>query len=511
MERFLKQHAGRLKGIISGFDRILFRGTLRTISYSEGIERWLWSEHVPLTQFGDFAEKVSKRLKEQAQQIARQQGRPFRHLNSPKLSKEEIATKILKEDGIQKGLICVLSCVEPSQSFELHKDRNSKTLKLVSRERPCLHLYFYYLDREFGLMHVRLQSWLPFTIQICVNGWEYLANRLQKAEIGFVKRDNCFATIDDLGRAQSMADALLRRNWVHWFDILAKRVNPWLDPKNGLNLHGYYWSIRQAEYSTDVLFANTECLHEVFPSLLNHAVENFNTKDVLRFLQRRANVNFSGEVKSDTKHRIEGVRIKHMVEENSIKMYDKQGSVLRIETTINNPRRWRVWRKANRKGKKIMAWIPMRKGVVDIERRAQLCRAANARYLEALSVVGETLPAREILDPVSQRVVKNGKAFRPLRPISPEDCEVLRIISSAEFILDGFRNCDIRERLGSGRGERARDLISASISRRIRLLRAHGLVAKISRTHRYHVTAKGHQVIATALKLRETNVLALAA
>jgi hypothetical protein len=362
-------------------------------------------------------------------------------------------------------------------------------------------------------MHVRLQTWLPFTIQICLNGWEYLANRLDRLGIPYQKRDNCFVDIDDLPRAQRIMDSLLDRKWIRWFDLIARRVNPWMDARNGLHLHGYYWSIRQGEYSTDVIFKDAESLSSVFPDLLRHAVHNFSSKDVLRFLQRRICVRFNGEVKSELKTRVEGVRIKHMVEENSIKMYDKQGCVLRIETTINNPRRWRVRRRATRRGRRVMAWIPMRKGVVDMRRRVELSRAANERYLEALSVVGESLPSCKVLDPVSRRVVKDGRPYRPLRPISPEDAGTLRIISQGEFLLHGFRNSDLRKHLhpGTESNQRMRRQCCARISRTIRLLRAHGLVAKLSRSHRYRITNKGHQVIATAIKLREINALAFAA
>ena len=220
-----------------------------------------------------------------------------------------------------------------------------------------------------------------------------------------------------------------------------------------------------------------------------------------------------GEIISEMKHRIEGVRIKHMVEENSIKMYDQQGCVLRIETTINNPRYWSVWRRATRKGKQVMTWVPMRKGIGDIRRRAELSRATNERYLQALSVVGETLPSHKLLDPVSRRRIRDGRSYRALRPISPEDAELLRLVSDGQFILHGFRNRDLRVKLNLAgeKDQQTRRRNCACISRTIRLLRAHGLVAKISRSHRYRVTAKGHQVIATAIRLRETNALAFAA
>jgi hypothetical protein len=282
---------------------------------------------------------------EHAKEMASKLERPYEYLPSSKTSKEELALQIMDRDGIKQGLICVFACVEPCQSFDLKKDRVAKHLKLVSKERKCLHLYFYYLDREFGLMHVRLQTWLPFTIQICLNGREWLARQMDRAGIGYVQRDNCFTQIANLKRAQKLMDRLTTRNWNRFLDALGQKVNPWLHPRTGLDVRSYYWSVRQMEYATDVMFTSAESLAELYPLLLRHAMFQLGSEEVMRFLQRRTDKRFAGEVSSDLQRRLEGIRVKHRVEENSIKMYDKQGSVLRIETTINNPRRFRVRRK----------------------------------------------------------------------------------------------------------------------------------------------------------------------
>ena len=318
--------------------------------------------------FGRFAERVSDKIKEHARQFAEKHGRPFHYLQSSSLSKENYARTIMEQDGIHRGLVCVLSCVEPCQTYALRRDRESKRLVLTPARRKCLFLYFYFVDREFGLMHVRLQTWLPMSIQVCLNGREYLARRLDKAGIGYEKRGNCFTRIDDLPRAQRMIDALNQRNWAHFLNAFARRLNPWLDGRNGLEMRGYYWSIRESEYATDVMFADEASLRAVYPSLVNHAVQHFGCRDVMRFLGRRFHRDFNGEVTSNVKHRPEGVRVKHWVEENSIKMYDKQGSVLRIETTINNPRRFNIRRKATRHGQFATAWFPMR-----LHSRTSLC------------------------------------------------------------------------------------------------------------------------------------------
>jgi len=514
MERFVQRHQSRVTGVLAGFDRLLFRGSLRSISYRNGMDIFLSSQHVLYKDFGPFAERLSSRLKEHAQALALEQGRPFRYLACPGLSKEDIARQIMAEDGVEAGLICVLSCVEPCQSYAIRRDREARQLVLIPAERRCLHLYFYFIDRQFGLMHVRLQTWLPFTIQVCLNGREWLARQMDRAGIKYEQRDNCFTSMEDLPRAQRIFDRLTQRRWPHFLNALARRVNPWIAPQSALDLHGYYWSVRQGEYATDVMFKDAQSLRAVYPRLVDHAIQQFGCQDILRFLGRRTKPSrFNGQVTSDIRSRPEGVRIKHRVEENSIKMYDKQGSVLRIETTINNPRRFKVRRMTTRKGQRAMGWVPMRKGVADMPRRVEVSRAANERYLEALSVVGEPQPTRQTLDPVSVRITRRGRSYRGLQPIARKDAEVFHVVLRGEFAIQGFRNKDLRERLGLAveNDPATRRRTSARITRQLRLLRAHGLIRKVSGTRYYRVTQKGHHAMTTALRLREIDVEKLAA
>ncbi len=509
MERFLKRYQDRIVGTIAGFDRILFRGSLRSLAYREGMDQFLSSQSVLYKDFGAYAEKITRGLKQHAEELALKAGRPMIYLASASESKEEVARGVMARDQIQAGLICVLSCVEPCQSYDIRRDREAQKLRLVTAQRKCLHLYFSYLDREFGLMHVRLQTWLPLTIQVCLNGREYLARQMAQAGIGYEQRDNCFTRIDDLEQAQALLDQLTEQKWRSVLGALARRVNPWL---RQLHLRPYYWTVRQMEDATDVLFRDAAALAEIYPALVRHAIEQFGSQDVLRFLGRRTNVRFNGEVKSDLQRRVEGVRVKHWVEENSLKMYDKQGSVLRIETTMNNPRRFKVRRRATRQGRRVRAWLPLRKGVADLPRRVEIARGANARYLEALAVVGEEKPSHQLLDPVSQRVEDQGRSYRALRPISPQDSAVFRAILRGEFLLQGFRNRDLRQRLEAAA---ATDPVPCRktanrITRLLRLLCVHGLIYKVARTSYYRITKKGHEIMTTALKFRESNIALLA-
>jgi hypothetical protein len=507
MERLLPLYQDRIVGVLEGFDRLLFRGTLRSICFARGLEMFLANQRVLLKDFGGYAERLSRQVKEHAQALAQRLGRPYEYLPSPDTSKEEVARHIRLRDGITAGLICVLACVEPCVSFQVHSQ--NRQLQVASAPRKCLHLYFYYVDRDFGLMHVRLQTWLPFGIQVCVNGREYLARQLDRAGLGYEQQDNCFTRLDDVPRAQALLDQLQTRRWCRWLDTWARQVLPFLAAPSRPRLRGYYWTLRQGEVATDVMFRDAAALAEVYPALVAHAISQFSCRDVLRFLGRRTNTRFGGEVTTDIKYRPEGVRIKHRVEENTLKMYDKQGSVLRIETTINDPRRFRVRRVVTRNGRRVRRWVPLRKGVVDLPRRAALSRAANRRYLAALAVVGVPAPVHRVLDPVSRARVQDGRRYRGLRPLTAAEADLFRLALDGRFALQGLRNGDVRALWAQGSDAQTRRRLSGRATRCLRLLRAHGLLGKVSGTRYYRVTARGQQVMTTALRLRELDLTQL--
>ena len=509
VEGFLQQYPDEVVGVLSGLDRIVYRGTFRSISYVEGMAKWLSSQGVLLKNFGRFAESCTQRLKQGVEKLAEAAGLEVQYMASSAASKEKRALEIASERKLQEGLIAVLSCVEPCMTFDVYRNAESQQLELVKRERKCLFYYFYYLHKEFGLMHVRLQSWLPLGVQICLNGRAYLAEQMKRAGIGFEQRDNCFARIDDLPRGQRMLDALAGKPWAAVLERMSWQVNRWL--KSVLRGLRYYWTTRQAEIATDVMFRAEAALQAVYPALVEHAVHCFSSRDVMRFLGRRTNNRFGGEVVTRAVWNQDGVRIKHSIEENSIKMYDKQGIVLRIETTINNPRRFRVWRAAEGGDQRRRKWLPLRKGVADFWRLVQVALASNGRYLGGLSVVGRSTPSHQILDQVSARVKKEGQAYRALRPVSPEDAALFEAILQGEHAVDGFRNADVQKRIFSEPAADAQEQKrrSSYISRQLRLLRSHGLIQKLGSRRLYRTTPKGHEVMSTALAFRSPQVALL--
>jgi hypothetical protein len=226
MHEFIAKHQDKIAGTLSGFDRLVFRGTLRSIANHEGMKRYLWANQILLKDFGAHVEQVSRRLKEASLAEAEALGRPVQYLNSSQIDKEKIARGILAKDGISNGLVCVLSCVEPCWSFEIYRNRESKQLELQPRYRKCLFLYHYQIHPVFGFLNARIQTWFPFPIQICLNGREWLARQMQAAGLEYVRQDNCFPWIADWAKAQHLMDRQGKTKWPKLLTGLAQQLNP---------------------------------------------------------------------------------------------------------------------------------------------------------------------------------------------------------------------------------------------------------------------------------------------
>lgn len=513
MMSFIQRHMDKVIGMISGFDRMRFRGTLQMLAHVTGLRRFLDYRGRLLKDFGAYAQQVSEEVKAASVAVARKAGRPVVYLDNPGADKEAVASEIQQRDGIKEGLICVITAVERCGSYQVKGNRQSRRLELSHALRKCLHVYHYHQHPEFGRMHVRLQSWLPLNQFVCINGREWLGRQMDRARIKYVRRDNCFAWISDLEGAQALLEAQVKFHWQEGLGELALQVNPALGGVVGDYDIGYYWSLEESEWATDILFHDHRELSRLYPLLIRHGMESLGSRDVLKFLGRRVpavglSPRLMAEVTSDLKARPEGIRIKHRVNKNSVKMYNKQGSVLRVETTLNNMRDMKSLR-TQADGK--VVWAPMRKGVSDIARRAQVSQGCNERYLEAMSAAEDTTPLAELTEGLSKAVVKDGRRARGLNLLGRDDARLLELVGDGKYVLHGFRNRDLQQAWFKGSAADAAEARkrSGKVSRWLWLLRAHGLIKKVGGTYRYQVTTKGRQVIAALLAARAADTMKL--
>src|SRR6266446_8466374 len=186
-------------------------------------------------------------------------------------------------------------------------------------------------------MNARIQSWLPFPIQICLNGREWLARMMDQNRIRYRRDDNCFSWIEHIDQAQRLMNRQLRISWRKALAAIVRQLNPAHSRIFRGFWASYYWSIHQSEWATDVMFEKPSDIAAIYPAFVLHGIQTFSSGDVMRFLGRKVHGNFEGEITSDFKDRNEGVRIKHCVKKNSVKAYNKAGNLLRVETTMNDP------------------------------------------------------------------------------------------------------------------------------------------------------------------------------
>jgi hypothetical protein len=447
-----------------------------------------------------FAEQQSDALVENAKRLAEEAGVVYQFLRGSH-RKEKLVDEILRQrSDLVEGLVAVFGCMECCPSFKLARGKDRP--RLVRARRPQRVLYFYFLDPQLGLIHIRLQTWFPFTIQVYVNGHSWLAQEMLKRRLGFNLRDNAFTALEDSGAAQELADSFADLNWTKILDRLARQVNPLMLERwfRGLS---YYWVVDQAEYATDLIFTGREALAGLYPRLLDHAAVNFSAKDILTFLGRRFHPRFDGEVlTSCQKGRRPGARIKHRVKNNWLKMYDKFGWVLRIETVINDPREFRVRRLRTRAGRREMVWCPMNKGVINLYRYREVALTSNRRYLDALAVVDDPAPAYRQVEELTEPVVVSGRSHAGFNPASPADVRLFRAVLAGENLLHGFRNADIRPALyGDTEDDQERRRQSHAVGRLLKRLHVRGLIVKVPRSHRWHVSKRGQQVLGAVVQL----------
>ena len=508
MQSFLTRYAAQVKGVLSGFDRVRFRGTLRWLANTKGMGTWLHRANVLLKEFKGYAMGLTDTIKQSTQQLAEQEGRPVEYLTSSSIRKEEHAKDIARRDGVTSGLVCVLTAVEPCITFTVGPNRQAKKLEVRRQEGKCLHQYFYLIDPKLGWLNVRLQTWFPFTVQIVINGREWLAQELMRRGIAFERRENCFVDIADVTTAGRLMARQSRTNWPRLLDRLLRRVHPAHKTLFGAEELSYYWSADETEWASDVMFRSPQALAALYPRLTRHAMSHFGSPEVLRFLGKRPRVQkfTTAEILTHQAQRPEGVRIKHALDRNSVKMYDKQQTLLRVETTINHTRAMKVYRASEDDPQGAKSWQKLRKGVADLHRRTQISQSCNERYLEALASVEADATLAETAAEVCRRTRWKGRSVRALNPLADEDAALLAAVNRGEFALQGFRNSDLRERLFAPPADdtnRRRQM--AKITRLIRLLRAHGLVRKVSRSHRYQVSPNGRQTITALLAARAAN------
>jgi hypothetical protein len=495
--KLVELYQNKIMGAIKGLDRVRFRGTLRWLASQRGLNTFMNCSNILLKDFSDWVSGLTANIRRSCEDRADEIGIQKQYLMSSGINKEQLARQIAEQKEIKEGSICLLSVLEPCIAPQVKGNKATKKLEVVMAPRKCVFVYHYFNDPVFGFGHVRIQSWVPFNVFICLNGRHWLERQLQKTGIDYIKDGNCFPWIEDIEASQKLLDKQLRTDWSKMLNRLALNSCPALAKVFKPLRPDYYWSADETEWATDIMFKSKDVLDVLYPSFVHHAMRVSDSPSVMKYLARQSLAGREpNEVLSDYRRRFEGVRVKHWVNRNSVKMYNKSGNILRIETTINNTRDFKVYRHPDDNQNKPASWQKMRKGVSDLHRRCQVSDQCNNRYAEALAAAKVQEKLKEVASSACNKIIKNGKGYRGLNPWQNEDYRLLMFLAKGENAINGFRNCDMRKWLYA-ESEQSNGVelkkYSGRTTRRIRLLRVHGLIRKVGRANRYVLTAKGQK------------------
>ena len=508
MCKILKQYSDKIKGTFSFFDRMIINGYIQPLMNEHSRSGALYQLGVLYKNFKEYFMAVTDSIKNQIENTAVKQGRPVIYLASSKDRKEDIAKRILEESPVDHGLICVLKTQEPCKTAKVFGSDEGK-LVVKTHNTKCLHYYLYYLDKVYGFMFVKIQTWFPFNIQVYINGRELMKSVFDKNGISYQCYDNSFTDISDMAKAQKLADKFNSKKLSRHLDAFAKSINPFLDTVQNTFGQGYYWCVNQCEFATDVMFKERSFLEDIYPSLVGHAFYDLTCTDVFTFMGRKPTPRFQGEAVSDYKDRPVGCRVKFKLKSNSIKMYDKC-SVLRIETTINDPREFKVFATVHHNnGTESKEWKPMGKSISNLYRYAEVSKACNSRFLDAMVDIVPVKSALDEIGKICSGKKVNGKTVTGFNVWSPDVVLIMETICDGRYFVNGFRNKDIGKTIFPEIKDHKK--LSSKVSRTLKKLRQHGLIKKVPKSRRYHVTSKGHRVMGTLIELRNKDYPILAA
>jgi len=497
IEQLTDKYADQMYGVLNCYDRIIVAGHLQPLSYAKGMTSYLYKEQIRIFDYPDFAKPLRNLIRENAATVAKAQGVAIEFVTkSRQMRKEKRIRQIIEERGDHPGLVHILSAMEACTAYMPWHDKETHKNYVKTTQGKCLHYYFYFIDEEFGLCHLRVPTWSPFRLQFYCNGHNWLASELRRRGLDYVQYDNAFLEIDDFEQANELAAAL---DVTRLHAKLDQFVQQYCPVSAHLDLN-YSWSLMQVEYATDLVFKEQSTLQAIYPHLLETLIQAVKPADIATFLGRKLHGNYQDEMGNRFSVRREGSCLRHHMGPVSIKMYDKFSIVLRIETTVTNVAFFRQRRQVHhRDGTTSIKWAPMKKTIYSLPALQEQLVAANQRYLKFVSAIETPEIGVKKLHKLTETKTVNQRRYKGFHLLTEEDASLLRTLLRGEFVIQGFTNKALRQHLDR--------LNSGQVTRLLKRLRVHGLVKRVGKHYKYYLTEFGRQAATMALKLREMVII----
>ena len=500
-QHLLERYGDRMHGVLSCYDRMVVTGTLPQACYAAGMTSFLATRGIRIFDYARFAEPLREAIRTRAQELATAAGIVIEHIAKAHIRKEDVVARVIAQRGDHPGLVHVISAMEACASYKPWHDKPSGKTFLKPDTGKCLHYYFYFIDPVVGLCYLRVPTWCPFRLQFYCNGHGWLARRLAAKHISFTLEDNAFVRIADWEAAQRLADSFQPEHLHKVLDRYARLCCP-VEKALGQR---YHWSLMQVEYATDLVFRSAQSLAPLYEQLSRQAVLSVKAEQVASFLGKKITPQLAQEIGSRFSTRIEGTCIKHRLGDAQVKMYDKHGRILRIETTVNDLSFFKHYRKVeHRNGPTTHELAPLRKTIYSLIDLRDILRGCNMRYLEYLSALDDHSAGTRALDRLTEARHDGERPIKGLNFFSRSEQALLRALMRPEFNIRGVRRCDLKACVPN--------MNPAALSRQLKRLRLLGLIKRVAGTYHYYLTRLGRAAIAAACSITQMQIVpALAA
>jgi hypothetical protein len=491
-----ERYDNRIAGVLSCYDRIVITGTLPGVCYAEGMTRYLHANGIRVFDYPQFAMTLRDRVRERAAALAAEAGVSIEHIGKSTVRKEAVVARVLEQRGDRPGLVHIISAMESCDAYQPWHDKQTHRTFVRPDSGKCLHYYFYFMDARFGLIYLRVPTWCPFRLQFYCNGHNWLARKLTAEGIDYTMADNAFVRIGDWSRAQELADSLSPDQLHRTLDRYVERCCPVLD----IFGQDYHWSLMQDEYATDLAFRSVGTLGPLYEQLVRESVLSVKAEQIATFLGRRITPQLAQEIGSQFSTRIEGTCVKHRFGKCSIKMYDKSGIVLRIETTANDVSFFKHHRKVeHREGAPTREFAPVKKSIYSLIDLREILLGCNRRYLAHLSALDDFSAGVRALDRLTRPREVDGKTVKGINFFEPGDSALLHALQNPRVNIAGVRRADLLPDLGMFSPPR--------LSRQLRRLLDIGVIKRVKGTYRYYLTKAGRAATAAAGRLTEAVIV----
>lgn len=473
------------------FDRLLLFGTYGDINLPG---RMQYQAHLAGVSIMDYQKKFANPLRESIVHRVRERaetlGLSVLNVNYGE-RKEELVARIVAKRGDCPGVVAVLCAMESCTCYKPVKNHKTGYMELGWSKGKCAHYYIYFIDPEIGLGYLRIPTWAPFRLQFYCNGHSWLARQLDGKGVKYTLLDNTFTHISDPAKAQQIAKGLdpkqLMERCQHWASLWCEASVHWPE---------IHWSISQAEYATDLVFKQSALLGELYQGIVRTAVCEIDAASVYRFFGKNLTASSAQEVQSRLDTRVQGTRLKHSIGKQAVKVYDKAGLVLRIESVSRDISFFKHYREVkHRDGSSSKKHASMRKGLFSLGALREQMEAVNRRYLDFLSSLTDHTEGRTDLRSLTQtKETASGQRYKGLNAFDSQDWRLLQVLLGGQHVIGGMTHRQLHVLLP--------DWSSGKLSRQLRRVRELGVLKRVAHTYRYYLTKLGKRLLVAITQLK---------